>query len=142
MSRRHPSIPTLAAVAVASLGSLLVAIGARSPHTHANLDLGFRAAYVRTAPSFVGPPGPLVPMGEEPALAGGDQVARGRALYYGAMCVSCHGLGAEGGLVGPPLLGFSVEEVRDATSEGPEGMPQFRLTQEQVRAIVAFLNAP
>lgn len=141
MSRRLPSFPALAAVAVASLGSLLIGIGARSPHTHANLEPGFHVAYVRTAPAFVGPPERIMSMTNAPVPSGRTEAARGRALFFGMMCASCHGLGAEGGRVGPELAGLGIEEVLDATEEGPGGMPRFHLTRDEIRAIVAFLKS-
>ncbi|MBI4729545.1 MAG: cytochrome c [Acidobacteria bacterium] len=73
--------------------------------------------------------------------SGGGEAARGRALFYGMMCASCHGLGAQGGLVGPGLAGLGAEAVMDAVEEGPGGMPRFHLTHEEIRAIVAFLKA-
>lgn len=132
-------LPTVMLVAVACAGLTLVAIGARSPDTHANLAAGFDAAYERT---------PQTVVGEETGLAArpgtGDGLARGARLYVKAGCAGCHGLQGRGGTVGPRIAGVDPELVADRVRLGPLGMPRFSpsgLTDEQVADIAAFLGS-
>jgi len=141
---RVPPGPILGAVVMAGLAfTLIVVIIARSPYTHANLS---PAGYDRTEIIYVDEEYPFESLGlAKPRLARtGDAVQDGRLLFFAYGCASCHGLQAEGGVVGPKLTGASPSEVRRALSQGPEGMPSFGstgITDEETASIVAYLQS-
>jgi mono/diheme cytochrome c family protein len=77
-------------------------------------------------------------------------VAAGQALYEQFACSSCHRLNGEGETIGPELTGvgarllpaYMAANLRDPQKLWPTSeMPNFGLTSEQVRSIVAYLRA-
>lgn len=142
---RRFALPIVAAIVVASLSALLLAIGARSPYTHANLAPGFDARYTRTSQALVGPAEPYhgghaVSL---PAILAADQEARGRVLLVAKGCAACHGLEGRGNAVGPAIAGFGVDDLREKAWKGPGGMPTYSaidLSDEDLEAIAAYLH--
>ncbi|MBI4494036.1 MAG: cytochrome c [Chloroflexi bacterium] len=136
---------TIAAVVVSSLAVGLLAIGARSPYTHANLLPRFDPRYVRTEQALVGLPAQYRGAGlEAPPPASGGLAARGRVLLVGKGCAACHGLEGRGGVVGPTIVGFNALELRAKTDKGPGGMPAYRsgeLADADLEAIAAYLKS-
>ena len=139
-----PPGPIVGVVMMSGLAFMLIAvIVARSPYTHGNLSA---AGYDRTEISYVD---------EEYAFEGiglansrlaqtGDAAQDGRLLFFAYGCASCHGLKAQGGVVGPKLTDASLSEVRRALSQGPKGMPSFDsagITEEETASIVAYLQS-
>ncbi len=135
-------VPLLGALLVASLSTLLLVVGARSPYTHSNLG-GFGLTYERTEQAVVGPPNPY--RGNHAVrLAVSDAPTRGASLWAAKGCFSCHGLAGTGGAVGPDIAGFDAAWLREKTGEGPGGMPVYAedaLTNEELEAIVAYLRS-
>lgn len=140
------AVPAFAAVVVASLATLLLSIGARSPYTHANLAMGFDWGYTRTEQALLGPPVPYRAGHGEMALpARLPAEARGKALLVVYGCASCHGLDGQGGTLGPPIVGLDAATVQARTEKGPSGMPSYGpagLPKEALEAIVAYLTSP
>lgn len=143
---RRFAVPIVAAVVVASLSTLLLGIGARSPYTHANLAPGFDARYTRSQQAVIGPaepyhggrPAPL------PAVLAADAEARGRVLLVTKGCAACHGIEGRGSAVGPAIAGFGVDDLRDKAWKGPGGMPTYsalNMSDEDLEAIAAYLQA-
>ncbi len=144
MSKRwYWSAPVLFGGLVLVLGLGLQTIFARSPYTHANLAGGYVANYTRTGQSVVGPPAPYVPPGlSASGAASSDPVALGRSLFVALNCASCHGLQGQGSNFTSPIVGFGVNTLQQRTHSGPGGMPAYAdLTQDQLRALVAYLNS-
>ncbi len=145
MSKQRYTFPIVAAFVVLTLGPLLVAIGARSPYTHAQLLPGPDSGYTRTEQTIVGSPVPYSGEG----LAGQpkadeDLVSLGQKLLAARGCAFCHGVTGQGGPVGPVIVGFEVQKLRDKTDQGPDGMPQYAhgaLSDDDLMAIVAYLNS-
>jgi mono/diheme cytochrome c family protein len=122
---------------------LIAVIVARSPYTHANLSA---AGYDRTEITYVDEEYPFEGLGlARPQLARtGDPAQDGRLLFFAYGCASCHGLKAQGGVVGPKVSDASPSEVRRALSQGPKGMPSFDsagITEEETASIVAWLQS-
>jgi len=124
---------------------LIVGIIARSPETHANVQ---PEGYDRTPIVYVGEESPFAGIGlaEPRIVTNADPVARGRLLFLGYGCATCHGLAGQGGVVGPDLdpdeLTFS--EFRRDVRFGPKGMPAFMeeiLSDEDLQTVYAFLEA-
>lgn len=135
-------VPASLALAVASLSTLLLVIGARSPYTHANLVPSYSAGYSRTEQSLVGPPRPFA--GTEVAVEALDPVQRGKALFVAKGCASCHFLNGRGGVVGPPIVGAGVPMLREKVYKGPGGMPAYSpetLSEEDLSFIALYLQA-
>ena len=139
-----PPGPIVGMVVMSGLAFMLIAvIVARSPYTHANLS---PAGYDRTEISYVDEEYPFEGLGlAKPRLARtGDAVQDGQLLFFAYGCASCHGLKAQGGVVGPGITDASPLEVRRALSQGPKGMPSFTtsgITDEQTASIVAWLQS-
>ncbi len=134
--------PWLIAFGVLSLASLLLIIGARSPFTQANLGTGPDASYTRTDQSVVGSPASYAEGGVMMALSA-DPVERGQQLFVEKGCASCHGIEGRNGVVGPPIVGTSVDKLRETVRKGPGGMFQFSptaLTEDDLAAIAAYLS--
>ena len=141
---RHVALPAFIGSVVLLLGLSLATIVARGPYTHANLNLAFDPAYSRTDQAFVGAPIPFTGgmLAVQPAA---DPVERGRQLFVGYGCATCHGLDGNGGAVGPSLAGKSAAKLATKTQVGPKGMPAFApgaLSTDDLAAIAAFLDAP
>lgn len=141
-SSRNLLLPTLIGGAVVVLGLTLVAIVARSPYTHANLNLGFDRGYTRTEQIVVGAPVPAD--GGMPMSPSSDPVTLGRQLFVTEGCAACHGLDGRGGIIGPSITGTKAEKLRVETTVGPKGMPPYAagaLTDQDLAAIAAYLSA-
>ena len=140
--KRHWLPPVLFGAAVLSLSLTLLAIGARSPYTHSNLNLAYAEGYDRTAQTIVGPP-QLVPRAalmahESPS---GDLARRGKVLFFGLECASCHGLKGEGGVYAPVIAGSDPGTLATYTRKGPANMPVFEgLTDQDFEALAAYLH--
>jgi len=75
----------------------------------------------------------------------GDPVHDGAVLWIRAGCVSCHGIGAAGGEVGPDMSDVDslTDLIRD-TRRGPDGMPPYGaevLSDAELASIHAWLEA-
>ncbi len=137
-------VPRIAAVAVASLSIMLLAIGARSPYTHANLLPGYDAGYTRTEQIVVGPPETYGGIGAAPGASAADPVTEGARLFVTKGCAACHTLDAGGGPVGPPIVGSPQDTLEKKVRTGPGGMPKFapdQLTDDELAAIAAYLKS-
>ena len=89
----------------------------------------------------------LKPVSFVPPMASGGTAA---PAVFGSICLSCHSLGGEGGVVGPALDGvgdrYSKDELRawlaDPQAVKPgTAMPDLNLTNEQLDELTAFLMA-
>lgn len=87
--------------------------------------------------------------GRGPASDNPEVIARGRTLVQQSACLGCHVVGTEGSQVGPSLNGIVLRRgpdfVRQKLAEptfnnATSMMPNFGLTEEQIEAIVAYLN--
>lgn len=137
MSRRISrwGAPTTYLVTVVAVGLTLVGVLIRSPDTRSNFQ-DSPVGYDRTSVALVGSLGSfegLAPqLGTDPAQT-----------YVQAGCANCHGLSGQGGTVGPDIWGKNFEDTLETVRDGDHGMPPFdeqRLTDEQVRALVTYLN--
>jgi len=144
MSRFFVPAVIVALMSGLALG-LIGGIVARSPETHANVR---PEGFDRTPVGYVGETVPFTGMG----LAGpgpdtgADPVARGKLLFLGYGCATCHGLASQGGVVGPDLdlEELFLDDFRPLLRDGPEGMPAFTeeiLSDDDLDAIYAFLKA-
>jgi len=139
-------VPAILTLAVSGFAFTLIAIViARSPYVHANLR---PAGYTRTEIVYLGEEQPFEGLGlAVPQLARtGDPVQDGRALFFSNGCVTCHGLDARGGVIGPDLseAARSAPRVLAAVRGGPRGMPTYSpslLTDEDLEKIIAFLRS-
>jgi mono/diheme cytochrome c family protein len=136
------AVPYVIAFVIVSLGLTLLAIGARSPYTHANLSARFDPDYTRTEQIPIAPAAAyagLAPAG----TASGDPVAQGLRLFVTMGCATCHGLDALGGVVGPAIAGVDLRAVLGRTRQPMGGMPRYSaetLTDDQATAIAAYLR--
>ena len=142
-STRNMLLPAAIGTAVLVIALTLLAIVARSPYTHSNLNLAFDSGYTRTEQSVVGA---SVPFGGDglAVAAASDPVQLGKQLFVTKGCAACHGLDGRGGIIGPSILGTKAEKLRTKTQVGPQGMPAYApgaLTDPDLAAIAAFLNA-
>jgi len=139
-----PPGPIVGAVMMSGLAFMLIAvIVARSPYTHGNLS---PAGYDRTEISYVDEEYAFEGIGLANARLAqtGDAAQDGRLLFFAYGCASCHGLKAQGGVVGPRLTDASPSEVRRALSQGPKGMPSYDsagISDEETASIVAYLQS-
>ena len=142
-TNRYVIIPVFIGAAVLLISLTLLTITARSPYTHANLDLGFNSGYTRTDQTFVGAPIPST--GDGLAVpAASDLVVHGKQLFVADGCASCHGLDGRGGIIGPSIVGTKAEKLRSKVMVGPMGMPAYApgaLTDNDLAAIAAYLKA-
>jgi len=137
-------IGTVLAVATIVIAVGLVTVLLRNPHTHTNL--GDHADYRRTPIASVSSTYPFTGPGVSADGETGDPAIDGRRMFYGFGCASCHGIGGEGGVVGPNLIGEvgSVDDLIGDVRRGPVGMPEFTpevLSDAQVEKIFQFLEA-
>ncbi len=86
-----------------------------------------------------------------PMAAGGDGFARqgDRPQIFNQMCIACHSLGGQGGVVGPALDGvgdrlnaeFIQKWLRDPLAVKPDSkMPRLPLSEATITELVAFLS--
>ncbi len=142
-SIKNMLLPAAIGVAVLGIGLTLLAIVARSPYTHSNLDLGFDSRYTRTDQMLVGAAVPFRGDGLAVTRAS-DPVQLGKELFVTKGCAACHGLDGRGGVVGPSIVGTKAEKLRVKTTVGPQGMPAYApgaLTDQDLAAIAAYLAA-
>ncbi len=141
-TRRYVILPVFIGVAVLLISFTLLIITARSPYTHANLNLGFDPGYTRTDQTFVGAPIPLTGDGLAVPPAS-DPVIRGKELFVTDGCAACHGLDGRGGIIGPSIVGTKADKLRSKALVGPQGMPAYApgaLTDDDLAAIAAYLK--
>ena len=139
-------VPVVLAATISGLGfGLVVGVIARSPETHANVR---PEGFDRTPIGYVGEQANFEGLGlaDPGLLATGNPEERGRLLFFGASCVTCHGLANQGGVVGPSLNvdDLTVSDFRHAFETGPEGMPVFAeemFSDDDLEALYAFLEA-
>lgn len=144
MSRFFVPVVFIALISGLAVG-LIGGVVARSPETHANVR---PEGFDRTPIGYVGESIPFAGIGlADPGLAAGaDPLTRGKLLFLGYGCATCHGLTGQGGVVGPAL---SLEELylddfRPLLRAGPAGMPAFTegvLSDDDLDAVYAFLKA-
>ncbi|MEE8494403.1 MAG: c-type cytochrome, partial [Nitrospirales bacterium] len=76
-------------------------------------------------------------------------IAEGERLLSQKACLGCHVIGSQGGQLGPSLNGvvqrkgveFVWQKVADPTINNATSlMPNFGLSEEEIAAIIAFLN--
>lgn len=137
-------VPGVLLFAISGLAFMLIGIViARSPYTHGNLS---PAGYDRTEIAYVGEEQPFEGLGLANARFAqtGDPLQDGQALFFRYGCPGCHGLRAQGGAVGPDLLGASASKLRREVRDGPKGMPAYdpsSLSDEDLESIIAFLKS-
>lgn len=134
-------VPVAVALFVASLSLTLLFIGAESPYTHSNLLAGYDSRYTRTDQVVVGSPVPYTGIGG--AIPAGDPVTVGERLFVTDGCVTCHGIGGRGGIVGPTIVHDDVQTLTQRIRTGPEGMPRFAdtITDDEIAEISAYLRS-
>ena len=140
---RNMLLPAFIGTAVLLIAVTLLAIVARSPYTHSNLNPGFDPGYTRTEQMVVGPPVPFG-AGELAVPRASDPVELGKQLFVVDGCAACHGLDGRGGIIAPSITGTKTEKLRVKTQVGPQGMPAYApgtLTDEDLAAIAAYLGA-
>lgn len=101
-------------------------------------------------PITLAPPTAIMPDGlDAPASTDTMLIAQGLVLSTEKACVGCHVIGDVGANVGPDLNGVvqrrGLEYVRQklanpAFDNESSMMPNFGLTEEQIEALVAYLN--
>jgi cytochrome c553 len=135
-------LPAFIESAVLVIALTLLAIVARSPYTHSNLNIDFDPRYTRTEQIVVGAPIPFGG-GKLTVPHASDPVEYGKQLFVAESCANCHGLEGRGGIVGPSIIGTKAEALRTMTQLGPKGMPPYApevLSDEDLSAIAAYLN--
>lgn len=144
MSRFFVPLVFIALISGLALG-LIGGVVARSPETHANVR---PEGFDRTQIGYVGEAIPFTGVGlADPVLApDADPTARGRLLFLGYGCATCHGLTGQGGVVGPALdlEELFLDDFGPLLRSGPGGMPVFTdeiLSDADLKAIYAFLKA-
>ncbi len=138
-------VPAVLVALVSGLAlGLIGGVVARSPETHANVR---PYGYDRTAVGYVGETLPYEGIG----LAGArpdeaaDPIVRGRTLFLDFGCAACHGVDAQGGVVGPELDLEEIfkEDFGPIVRSGPAGMPAFTdsiLSESDLDSIYTFLK--
>ena len=140
---RNLLMPAFIGMAVFGIAFTLLAIVARSPYTHSNLNVAFDSRYTRTDQAIVGAPVPFGGdmMAVKPAS---NPVQLGQQLFVVKGCAACHGLDGHGGIIGPSIVGTKAGKLRVKTTVGPQGMPAYApgaLTDQDLAAIAAYLEA-
>jgi mono/diheme cytochrome c family protein len=137
-------IPAVLAATISGLAVVLIwGIVARSPETHANIR---PEGFDRTPIGYVGIDSPFIGVGAAEPQPVADPVSRGRFLFFGFGCASCHGLAGQGGVVGPRLDAgeLGAADVGQEVRRGPRGMPAFDeqvVSDEDLAAIVRYLQS-
>lgn len=144
MSRFFVPAVLVALVSGLALG-MIGGIVARSPETHANVR---PAGYDRTTVGYVGELVPYEGIGlaDSDADDDPDPVVRGRILFLAYGCATCHGVAAQGGIVGPRLHLDDIfkEDFVPIVRSGPAGMPAFTdsiLSDVDLDSIYKYLRA-
>jgi|AMFO01.1.fsa_nt_gi Cytochrome c, mono- and diheme variants len=135
---------TAITAAVVVIALIIVTVLVRNPPTHANL--GSPEGYTRTPVAYVDQPVNYRGPGVDAAVlaATSDDVARGRALFFGAGCAGCHLVDGSGGVVGPKLRPEDVTELTRDVRRGPGGMPAYNesvLSNDDLALMFAYLRA-
>lgn len=143
IKNKNMLMPTLIGVGVLLLAVSLLTIVARSPYTHANLNLNFDPGYTRTEQMLVGAPVPYMgdAMAVKPAT---DPVAHGKQLFIVNGCAGCHGLDGRGGIIGPSIVGVKAAKIGSKTKVGPKGMLPYApgaITDQDLADIAAYLSS-
>lgn len=95
------------------------------------------------------PPKPTLMPIAVPAGSGGVAKAESRPQIFNQLCVACHALGGQGGIVGPALDGIGSRRdaaylskwIHDPAAVKPgTAMPKMPLSEGQIDEIVAFLS--
>jgi len=128
---------------ITAVGMVIVFV--RNPLTHGNLS--DPTGTQRVPYGLVGEKYAYTGLGFTNSLPAdsGDPAHDGAVLWIRAGCVSCHGIGAVGGEVGPDMS--DVESLTDLTGDtrrGPEGMPPYGeeiLSDADLARIYAWLEA-
>lgn len=139
-------VPAVFVAVISGLAfGLIVGVVARSPETHSNVR---PEGFDRTPISYVGEEIPFAGIGlaDRGLATDADPSTRGRILYLGHGCATCHGLASKGGVVGPALdlEELFLDDFRPLVRSGPGGMPAFTeeiLSQDDLDSIYAFLKA-
>ena len=139
-------VPAVFAATISGLALVLIwGIVARSPETHANVR---PEGFDRTPISYLGEQSPFTGVGlADPGLAAAaDPPERGRLLFFGSGCATCHGLRGQGGVVGPAIdVGeLNPSDFGREVRRGPGGMPAFgddTLSDDDLAVIYAFLES-
>jgi cytochrome c553 len=138
-------VPVIHVVAISGLAfTLIIIVIANSHWTHGHLSA---RGYDRTEIARVDGEYDFEGQGlADPELAAtGDLVADGFFSFFQFGCASCHGLTANGGVVGPDLpADISASKVLRELRDGPEGMPAYSeslLSDEAAGKIVAYLKS-
>ena len=140
----HRRATVVIGVAVVSVALAILTIGANSPYTHANLNPGYDPRYTRTAQIGVADEIEFAGLGRDASGPDADPQSRGSHLYVTKGCVTCHTLEGRGGVVGPPIVGTSLETLQKKTRRGPGGMPRYTagtLTDAELASIAAYLGS-
>lgn len=140
----HRRATVVIGLAVVTLALAILAIGANSPYTHANLNPRYDPRYTRTAQIGVGDEIAFSGPSPDPSGNATDPGGRGNRLFVTKGCAACHTLEGRGGVVGPPIVGTDLETLQKKTRKGPGGMPRFSataLTDDELAAIAAFLTS-
>ena len=143
IKNKNMLMPTLIGAGVLLLAISLLTIVARSPYTHANLNLSFDPDYNRTEQMLVGTPVPY--MGDALAVSPAtDPVAHGKQLFVIDGCAGCHGLDGRGSIIGPSIVGVTAAKIGSKTKVGPKGMLPYApgvMTDQDLAAIAAYLSS-
>jgi mono/diheme cytochrome c family protein len=135
--------PAIIGAGVLTLALSLLTIVARSPYTHSNLNLGFDSGYTRTQQMTVGEPVPATgAMLAVPRAT--DPIELGKQLFVSSGCAGCHGINAQGSIIGPAIVGIPAEKLRVKTNVGPKGMLPYApgaLSDQDLAAIAAYLQS-
>lgn len=147
MRRPTFDIATVIFVVAIIIASTLVVVLLRNPATHRNLeDPEF---YDRTPLALFDQEFVYEGYGTGAGLleAGADPHLVGKALYVRTGCIGCHGVFAEGAVVGPALwdapeeeAGDFIRDVRDGPGEMP-AYPDSYLTDDDLGLILVFLES-
>jgi mono/diheme cytochrome c family protein len=135
----HWLSPGIFAGAVLIVSLTLLTVGARSPYTHFNLATSYAAGYSRTDQTVIGPPQPYT--AQTKVNPNADPASQGAVLFFQLNCASCHGLKGQGGIFAPAIAGIDAQTLASKTSKGSNQMPAFSLTDDQVKALVAYLKS-
>jgi mono/diheme cytochrome c family protein len=146
-SQRRFAFPVVVALFVVSLGATLLVVVVRNPQTHGNLAAP--DGYSRTPVAYLGQVEhfPGFSLADPETTNGPDAVEDGRAVYIAHGCAACHGLDADGGVVGSSLRNHSTDALEAAARFGPLGMPAFneenlsRSAIEKIAALVASFES-
>jgi Cytochrome C oxidase, cbb3-type, subunit III len=126
-------------VAFTAVGMFYVIL--TQPTLHANLAPN--EPFDRVLTAYVGEEYDYTGLGSHDVRRRGD--LSGEVLYTQAGCVSCHGIGGGGAIVGGELTASAMsdtEEVIEAVRRGPKGMPVYgehALSDEEIDRIIEYL---